>query len=36
MSNGDIGYITSIHEDGDDTMLQVNFGGRVPIFQVSG
>ena len=35
VSNGDIGYITSIHEDGDDTLLQVNFGGRIAEYDLS-
>ncbi|MBR6862055.1 MAG: AAA family ATPase [Acidaminococcaceae bacterium] len=35
VSNGDIGYITSIHEDGDDTLLHVNFGGRIAEYDLS-
>ena len=35
VSNGDIGYITSIHEDGDDTVVQVSFGGRVVDYDLS-
>ena len=35
VSNGDIGYIISIREDGDETMLQVDFGGRIAEYDPS-
>ena len=35
VSNGDIGYIISIRKDGDETMLQVDFGGRIAEYDPS-
>ena len=35
VSNGDIGYITSIREDGGETWVQVDFGGRIAEYDSS-